>query len=108
MVHLLIIVCHSDIAKMKDLLHTQAQPGTEMPDIPTYMNIRTFHIDSWLLIYRFQDGKFTIEQPWPAKIEEDQDYFRQTAVVLMEPNTPAVDVCLAFDFPEPLRMSCFT
>ena len=93
---------------MRDVTFTQALPGLMMPDIPTYMNIRTYHPDSTVALFRFRDTKFIVEHyVMPPRIEEDQTYLKDTAVVLMEPNTPAVQVCMAFDFPEPLRTSHF-
>ncbi|KAI1381143.1 hypothetical protein F4677DRAFT_402288 [Hypoxylon crocopeplum] len=74
----------------------------KMMDIPTYMNIRQFYPNTTLGLYHFKDGNITLEKRIPAKLEEGEDRLRETAITLMEPHTPRVDVALAFDFPEPL------
>ncbi|KAK3936810.1 hypothetical protein QBC46DRAFT_418031 [Diplogelasinospora grovesii] len=76
---------------------------SKMPQIPSYLNIRTFYPDTTLGIYRFRDGRITLERRMPAELQEGEDGLQETVITLTEPHTPRVDVALAFDFPEPLK-----
>jgi hypothetical protein len=73
-----------------------------MPQMPSFGNIRTFYPNTTLGLYHFRDGKLWLEKRIPAKLEAGEEQLQDTGITLMEPNTPRVDVALAFDFPEPL------
>lgn len=81
-------------------------PATKILKLPSPSLIMTLHPTSWLALYHFQDGKITLEQRHITAMDQITNKQSETALIFMEPHSPAVDIVVAFDFPEPLS-ACF-